>query len=606
MEATLASPAPVDFQLFGSSVAQGEAVTAVGAPFGAVYFDDNGTVFLFYEVDGQWTGAGRLLASDGQGDGQFGSAVALCGDQILTGAKADGELGDLAGAAYLHSIPPFVDCNDNGVIDLCDLYDRTSFDCNENGILDSCDIAEGFSEDCNDNGSPDDCGAHPFLRLTAPSPFPAFDDFGQAVAIDGPWAAMSAPGIPSSGAIRGEVYVYREQSGTWSQDATFVIDSSTGLGRSLSIEGDVLVCGASNNAAYVFRYDGSEWTQEATLTAPPGIIQYGSLVRNSGDLAVVGARFSGTLYVFIYRFDRSTWNEEAVITLNDIAASAFDVQCDATGAMGGDAVAIGGVLEDGQEAVLVYRFSGQAWSQEAVLTASDGETGDRFGCSVSIDAPWLAIGAPERDEGAIYLFEQTAGGWVEHATVIARDMHPGTRLGATVDLAANLLVAGATSGIADLADAVYFFAWTGSNWIQRDTVGPVDPFNSSLGEAVAISGTVALAGDRSDSTAGNDAGSVQFYEVGDLLDCNDNGVPDSCEIADGTSVDANGNGLPDTCELLAGDVNGDLAVDVLDLIAVVGGWGPCPTAPAACAADLDHNGTVDVSDLLAVILNWRG
>ena len=31
-------------------------------------------------------------------------------------------------------------------------------------------------------------------------------------------------------------------------------------------------------------------------------------------------------------------------------------------------------------------------------------------------------------------------------------------------------------------------------------------------------------------------------------DCNSNGVPDACDIADGTSVDANGNGVPDECE----------------------------------------------------------
>jgi hypothetical protein len=31
-------------------------------------------------------------------------------------------------------------------------------------------------------------------------------------------------------------------------------------------------------------------------------------------------------------------------------------------------------------------------------------------------------------------------------------------------------------------------------------------------------------------------------------DCNGNGVPDDCDIADGTSEDANGNAIPDECE----------------------------------------------------------
>ena len=31
-------------------------------------------------------------------------------------------------------------------------------------------------------------------------------------------------------------------------------------------------------------------------------------------------------------------------------------------------------------------------------------------------------------------------------------------------------------------------------------------------------------------------------------DCNGNGAPDECDIADGTSQDVNGNGIPDECE----------------------------------------------------------
>ncbi len=49
------------------------------------------------------------------------------------------------------------------------------------------------------------------------------------------------------------------------------------------------------------------------------------------------------------------------------------------------------------------------------------------------------------------------------------------------------------------------------------------------------------------------------------------------------------------------DVNGDGAVNVDDLIAVILGWGPCP---APCPADVNNSGTVDVDDLIAVILNW--
>ena len=32
------------------------------------------------------------------------------------------------------------------------------------------------------------------------------------------------------------------------------------------------------------------------------------------------------------------------------------------------------------------------------------------------------------------------------------------------------------------------------------------------------------------------------------MDCNDNGIKDRCDIANGTSLDANDNGVPDECE----------------------------------------------------------
>ena len=51
-----------------------------------------------------------------------------------------------------------------------------------------------------------------------------------------------------------------------------------------------------------------------------------------------------------------------------------------------------------------------------------------------------------------------------------------------------------------------------------------------------------------------------------------------------------------------GDVNGDQSVNVTDLLAVIGNWGPC----SDCLADLDGNGLVEVDDLLTVLADWNG
>ena len=48
------------------------------------------------------------------------------------------------------------------------------------------------------------------------------------------------------------------------------------------------------------------------------------------------------------------------------------------------------------------------------------------------------------------------------------------------------------------------------------------------------------------------------------LDCNGNGILDSCDIADGTAKDCNGNGIPDACDIASGfslDLDGDQVPD---------------------------------------------
>jgi hypothetical protein len=55
---------------------------------------------------------------------------------------------------------------------------------------------------------------------------------------------------------------------------------------------------------------------------------------------------------------------------------------------------------------------------------------------------------------------------------------------------------------------------------------------------------------------------------------------------------------------IPGDINGDGVVDVLDLLALLAAWGPCPVPPPECAADINGDGVVDVLDLLELLANW--
>jgi hypothetical protein len=81
-------------------------------------------------------------------------------------------------------------------------------------------------------------------------------------------------------------------------------------------------------------------------------------------------------------------------------------------------------------------------------------------------------------------------------------------------------------------------------------------------------------------------------------DCNVNGVPDSCDLASGTSEDINANNLPDECECIA-DISGDGVVDIDDILALIGYWdSPGPLG------DFNADGIVSIHDLLILVSGW--
>ncbi len=50
-----------------------------------------------------------------------------------------------------------------------------------------------------------------------------------------------------------------------------------------------------------------------------------------------------------------------------------------------------------------------------------------------------------------------------------------------------------------------------------------------------------------------------------------------------------------------GDLNGDGAVNILDLLLLLAAWGPCETP---CPPDFDGDGAVGILDLLMLLANW--
>jgi hypothetical protein len=105
--------------------------------------------------------------------------------------------------------------------------------------------------------------------------------------------------------------------------------------------------------------------------------------------------------------------------------------------------------------------SGGKWTQQAEITASDGQAEDWFGSSLSLDGKTLLVGAPDRklgpDEnaGTAYFFVQSGESWTQQAEfpTPAESTNPGgesgDQFGLSVALSGNTAVIGSPYKWAD-------------------------------------------------------------------------------------------------------------------------------------------------------------
>jgi hypothetical protein len=469
---------------FGSSIAVDGTTILVGATYS---YGGYGSAYAFHQAGAPWVQAAHLVSTSSTFDGRAGFAVALMGDLAFIGAYGTATYaGDFAGAVHHHvrsggvwGGSQFLSAGDGNV---SQAFGR-SLD------LDGDRLAVGMPDDATPYGSQSGTvylfardGEDWIHEGTFNDSDPGRREvFGSALALEGDLLVAgtpqdvkrsSNPSVPPYSS--GSVSCYRREASGWIPEAKLrpaAIQENDLFGAAVSLDGTHLLVGAirattgtlvSTGAGYLFRREGTHWIQEARLVPPdPGASgSMGAQVILQGDRALLADPFyrnpaalheTGGIREFVK--SGGTWSQAGVIAPTQrIGNALFGVSI----ALAGDLLLAGSsAYQSGTpEAAYLFRRTGTAWAQEAVLQSPDPDaaTSRAFGTVVALDGSTAAVGAPGggTGKGSIHIFRPAAGGWQRDQKITAPDssMNEGYGvadvLGASLSLDGDLLVAGAT------------------------------------------------------------------------------------------------------------------------------------------------------------------
>ncbi|AGN30308.1 FG-GAP repeat protein [Vibrio phage nt-1] len=312
---------------------------------------------------------------------------------------------------------------------------------------------------------------------------------GVGVTIDGDYAAI--------GTNTGGAYVYIRSGTTWSLQATLSPSStsSNDYASSVSLSGNTLVIGTplegvSAGAAYVYVRSGTTWSQQQKLLASDNGLagsytQFGYSVAIDGEYLVVGQLGGGSPSGgagHVYYRSGGSWSSQGALRSNDIASSD---QIGRSVSISGSYIALGASQHDpgglsNAGAVYVFVRSGTTWSQQAKLTASDGQSYDYFGQNVSISGSYIVAGANGTNDfkGSAYVFVRSGSTWSQQAKLTASDGVANDQFGICVSTTGSSVIIGS---LFDGLGSAYWFTRAGTTWTQRDKLTPTNAADEKYG-----------------------------------------------------------------------------------------------------------------------------
>ncbi|MEN9508173.1 MAG: Dockerin type domain, partial [Gemmatimonadota bacterium] len=444
-----------------------------------------------------------------------------------------------------------LDCNGNGVPDSCDITAGTARDCNGNARPDSCDIASGAALDCNTNGVPDACDI-------ATGSAPDCNSNGRPDTCD---VALGAPdcnqdGVPDT--------CQSDCNANGIADVCEVTSATDCNGNGVPD-----TCELASGTLTDRNNDGV-----------PDSCQQLDFTGLEVELKPIVGTINGLPSTAV------CWRVYA--KLSSPAASVSGLFGDSADMLAISAV--GGFFQSAS--------GGNEASEIPCSTADASVAFDSFltlGGECAADAPVNSVGIDYSafvTGGAISLLDPSVGGILYAIPGIQPDasgrvllMQLTTNTGVKPNAIFNLI---GDNGVKGADNEWYAFGLSIPDPVL------VDCNANGTHDAVEIASGLAR-----DCNRSGVPDSCEFSAAIANADCDGDGAFDLCEIYAGTEADLNNNGIADDCECL-GDVDGNGAVNVDDLIEIIAAWGD----PNPGSADLDGDGVVGAADLTIVLQGW--
>ncbi len=356
-----------------------------------------------------------------------------------------------------------------------------------------------------------------------PNDVKAGNHFGYEVCINGDYILACAPWHDGG---KGAAYIFRQDGDAWREQAILtardgVAEDYFGYSPIITDEYAIIAApcdddmGEDTGSVYIFRFDGNKWIEEGKLRPHGETIKkcyFGSSISISGDYLVIGSPqenwAGGAIYIF--KCVDGKWEEQAKLISSDWTR--FDNFGRSVSISGDYAIAGAPQHANAKGSAYIFKHTGEAWEEQAILVADDGEEGDYFGYSVSISGNYAVVGADwnkakGEKSGSAYIFHNDSTSWKQQTKLISSDLASGDQFGRTVCISGNYALVSAYYKDG-MAGAVYAFLRRGALWEERTKIS-LDRMPNWFGRSISISNNHAIVGAPAYS---HNEGAVYIYD----------------------------------------------------------------------------------------------